>query len=81
MATAPTRERIPALDVSAAWRCAASSSRTCWCSSASSSCPRTAPPRSRPRRPTAIALFLEHVFVDGKFYSVFSLLFGIGFGL
>ena len=28
-----------------------------------------------------VALFLEHVFVDGKFYSVFSLLFGIGFGL
>ena len=29
----------------------------------------------------AVALFLEKVFVDGKFYSVFSLLFGIGFGL
>jgi uncharacterized protein len=28
-----------------------------------------------------IALFLEHVFVDGRFYSIFSLLFGIGFGL
>ena len=28
-----------------------------------------------------VALFLEHVFVDGKFYSVFSLLFGIGFGV
>src|SRR4026207_237913 len=28
-----------------------------------------------------VAVFLEHVFVDGKFYSVFSLLFGIGFGL
>ena len=28
-----------------------------------------------------VVLFLEHVFVDGKFYSVFSLLFGIGFGL
>src|SRR5439155_2483835 len=27
------------------------------------------------------ALFLEHVFVDGKFYSTFSLLFGIGFGV
>jgi len=27
------------------------------------------------------ALFLDKVFVDGKFYSVFSLLFGIGFGL
>src|SRR2546430_16440935 len=29
----------------------------------------------------AVASFLEKVFVDGKFYSVFSLLFGIGFGL
>jgi len=28
-----------------------------------------------------VALFLEKVFVDGKFYSAFSLLFGIGFGL
>ncbi|MDB4913190.1 MAG: hypothetical protein JWM95_834 [Gemmatimonadetes bacterium] len=28
-----------------------------------------------------VARFLEHVFVDGKFYSVFSLLFGIGFGV
>jgi uncharacterized protein len=28
-----------------------------------------------------VATFLEHVFVDGKFYSVFSLLFGIGFGV
>jgi uncharacterized protein len=28
-----------------------------------------------------IASFLERMFVDGKFYSVFSLLFGIGFGL
>ena len=28
-----------------------------------------------------VAAFLEHVLVDGKFYSVFSLLFGIGFGL
>jgi uncharacterized protein len=27
------------------------------------------------------ALLLERVFVDGKFYSVFSLLFGIGFGV
>ena len=28
-----------------------------------------------------IARFLERAFVDGKFYSVFSLLFGIGFGV
>jgi uncharacterized protein len=28
-----------------------------------------------------VARFFERVFVDGKFYSVFSLLFGIGFGL
>ena len=29
----------------------------------------------------AVVLFVEKVLVDGKFYSVFSLLFGIGFGL
>lgn len=27
------------------------------------------------------AAFLERVFVEGKFYSIFSLLFGVGFGL
>ena len=26
-----------------------------------------------------IAYYLEHAFVDGKFYSIFSLLFGLGF--
>lgn len=43
------------------------------------------PPDQLATLPTAaadrIAAFLEHTFVDGKFYSVFSLLFGIGFGL
>src|SRR4051812_14216340 len=43
------------------------------------------PPDRIAALPTAaadsIASFLEHVFVDGKFYSVFSLLFGIGFGV
>jgi uncharacterized protein len=28
-----------------------------------------------------VALFFEHVFIDQKFYSTFSLLFGIGFGI
>ena len=28
-----------------------------------------------------VAVFFEHVFVDQKFYSIFSLLFGIGFGV
>jgi uncharacterized protein len=32
-------------------------------------------------RANEVTLFLEKVFVDGKFYSVFSLLFGIGFGV
>ncbi len=43
------------------------------------------PPDRAAALPTAAwdgaALFVEHVLVDGKFYSVFSLLFGIGFGL
>jgi uncharacterized protein len=43
------------------------------------------PPDRAAALPTAaadgVALFLERVFVEGKFYSVFSLLFGIGFGL
>jgi uncharacterized protein len=43
------------------------------------------PPDRIAALPTAgadrIASFLERVFVDGKFYSVFSLLFGIGFGV
>src|SRR4051794_39869389 len=29
----------------------------------------------------AVALAFDKIFVDGKFYSVFSVLFGIGFGL
>lgn len=29
----------------------------------------------------AVAALIDKVFVDGKFYSIFSLLFGIGFGL
>ncbi len=32
-------------------------------------------------RADRVVEFLEKVFVDGKFYSIFSLLFGIGFGL
>lgn len=43
------------------------------------------PPDRAGALPTAgidpIAAFLERVFVEGKFYSIFSLLFGIGFGL
>ena len=43
------------------------------------------PPDVAAALPTAardnVALFLDKVFVDGKFYSIFSLLFGIGFGL
>lgn len=43
------------------------------------------PPERAAALPTAaadaVAGFLGHVFVDGKFYSVFSLLFGIGFGI
>src|SRR6266508_6715495 len=43
------------------------------------------PPERAAALPTAsrdaVALFLDKVLVDGKFYSVFSLLFGIGFGL
>ncbi|HEX6323689.1 MAG TPA: DUF418 domain-containing protein [Vicinamibacterales bacterium] len=43
------------------------------------------PPDRAAALPTAgadrIALFLERALVEGKFYSVFSLLFGIGFGV
>ena len=43
------------------------------------------PPEMAAALPTAgadrVAAFLERVFVEGKFYSVFSLLFGIGFGV
>jgi len=43
------------------------------------------PPDRVAALPTAaadhVAEILEHVFVEGKFYSLFSLLFGIGFGV
>lgn len=43
------------------------------------------PPDRLAALPTAaadhVAEFLERVFIDGKFYSIFSLLFGIGFGV
>jgi uncharacterized protein len=43
------------------------------------------PPDRIAALPTAaadrVAAFIERVFVDGKFYSLFSLLFGIGFGV
>lgn len=81
MATAPTRERIPALDV-------LRGVAVCGILFANvlvffglfvlSSDRAAAFPTAEADR---IALFLAHVFVDGKFYSVFSLLFGIGFGL
>ncbi len=41
-----------------------------------------APVTSALQLPTdAMAYYLQHAFVDGKFYSIFSLLFGLGFAL
>jgi len=81
MAAAPTRERIQALDV-------LRGVAVCGILFANVLVffgLFALPPERATALPTApadrIALFLEHVFVDGKFYSVFSLLFGIGFGL
>jgi len=78
---APTRERIPALDVLRGVAvCGILFANVLvffgWF---------VLPPGRAAALPSAtadpVALFLEHVLVDGKFYSLFSLLFGIGFGL
>lgn len=80
-AAAPVRERIPALDVLRGIAVAG----ILFANVLVFFGQFVMPPERAAALPSAaanrVALFLEHVFVDGKFYSVFSLLFGIGFGL
>ncbi|HEV8398754.1 MAG TPA: DUF418 domain-containing protein [Gemmatimonadales bacterium] len=78
---APTRERLPALDVLRGVAVAGILLANVLVFFGMF----VIPPERAAALPTAardhVATLLEHVFVDGKFYSVFSLLFGIGFGL
>jgi len=81
LTAAPTRERLPALDVLRGVAVAGILLANVLVFFGMF----VIPPERAAALPTAardhVVTLLEHVFVDGKFYSVFSLLFGIGFGL
>jgi len=81
MTSAPTRERIRALDVLRGVAVAGILFANVLVFFGSFVMPADRAAALPTAARDAVALFLDKVFVDGKFYSIFSLLFGIGFGL
>jgi uncharacterized protein len=79
--TAPTRERIQALDVLRGVAVAGILFANVLVFFGLVFLPPDRAAAMPTARADSVAQVLEHVFVDGKFYSVFSLLFGIGFGV
>ena len=80
-ATSPTTDRIPALDVLRGVAVAGILAANVLVFFGLFMIPADRAAALPTARADAIVSFMEKVLVDGKFYSVFSLLFGIGFGL